>query len=130
MVEVASIPATQSIVPQRTGTEYWYVMYHEIVSDEAIIDHGKTHIDAMEDPPHFSTLRDLLHYAFRRRQLRQRRIHIEAVTSLTLFGQRIVAQEDRPRANTVYHVYFRRRRQFTAAELCSDGEASNTENEE
>ncbi|KAH7706442.1 hypothetical protein AAVH_26318, partial [Aphelenchoides avenae] len=111
-------------------TDYWYVMYHEIDSDQAIIDHGKTHIDSTEGTPHFSTLRDLLHYALRRRQLRQRRIHIEAVTSLTLFGQRIVAQEDRPRVNTVYHVYFKRRRPLTGAELCSDDEASNTENEE
>ncbi|KAH7698182.1 hypothetical protein AAVH_34729 [Aphelenchoides avenae] len=115
MLNVASPSFMRPMCSLREKTDYWYVMYHEVVDEETVLDHGKTHIDASDHPPHFATLSDLLEYALKRSNLPYPRITLEAVTCLTLFGQRYVALGEKVRPNTVYHVYFRPRATMTLA---------------
>lgn len=105
-------------------------MYHEVVDNETMLNHGKTHIDASDHPPHFATLGDLLEYALKRSNLPYPGITLEAVTCLTLFGQRYVALSEKARPNAVYHVYFRPRPTTTFAANPSLEADSETEDEE
>ncbi|KAH7714220.1 hypothetical protein AAVH_18407 [Aphelenchoides avenae] len=130
MLNVATPPFIRPVCPLRGKTDYWYVMYHEVVDEEIMLDHGKTHIDASDHPPHFATLSDLLEYAVKRSNLPYPGITLEAVTCLTLFGQRYVALSEKARPNAVYHVYFRPRPTTTlAADVSLEG-GSETGHEE
>ncbi|KAH7703306.1 hypothetical protein AAVH_29527 [Aphelenchoides avenae] len=130
MLNVAAPSLVRPTRPFSGKTDYWYVMYHEVVDEETMLDHGKTHIDASENPPRFATLSNLLEYALRRSNLPYPRITLEAVTCLTLFGQRYVALGEKVRPNAVYHVYFRPRSTTTPAANASLEDDSETEHEE